>query len=126
MSNARKPVSRLSEKTGLPGHQTGLQADLPGLGFDLQPNPNPSLKKPVGAGASPFCKAKTSLSSEEKVVAVNQTDHEASLKNGGMATLLTPRHHRPSRLPHRRWAPASGKASLGNFLGLPPISAKLP
>ncbi|KAJ6560885.1 hypothetical protein DFH09DRAFT_1083351 [Mycena vulgaris] len=30
--NTRKPVSRLSEQTGLPSRQTGLQADLPGLG----------------------------------------------------------------------------------------------
>jgi hypothetical protein len=52
----------LSEKTGLPSHQTDLKADLPGLGFDLHPNPSPSLNKPVGAGASPFCKLKTSLS----------------------------------------------------------------
>jgi hypothetical protein len=59
----RKPVSRLSEQTGLPSHQTGLQADLLGLDFDLHPNPSPSPNKPVGAGASPFCKPKTSLSS---------------------------------------------------------------
>ncbi|KAJ6467435.1 hypothetical protein C8R45DRAFT_938775 [Mycena sanguinolenta] len=60
--NTRKPVSRLSEQMGLPSRQTGLQADLPGLGFDLQPNPSPSPNKPVGAGASPFGKPKTSLS----------------------------------------------------------------
>ncbi|KAJ6455052.1 hypothetical protein C8R45DRAFT_944351 [Mycena sanguinolenta] len=60
--NTHKPISRLSEQTGLPSHQTGLQADLPGLGFDLHSNPSPSPKKPVGAGASPFCKPKTSLS----------------------------------------------------------------
>jgi hypothetical protein len=59
----RKPVSRLSEQTGLPSHQTGLQADLPGLGLALHQNPSPSPKKPVCAGASPFCKPKTSLSS---------------------------------------------------------------
>jgi hypothetical protein len=59
----RKPISRLSKQTGLPSHQTGLQADLPGLGFDLHPNPSPSPNKPVGVGASPFCKPKTSLSS---------------------------------------------------------------
>ncbi|KAJ6491164.1 hypothetical protein C8R45DRAFT_928990 [Mycena sanguinolenta] len=64
-NNTRKPVSRLSEQTGLPSRQTGLQADLPGLGFDLQPNPSPSPKKPVGAGASPFGKPKTSLSRRE-------------------------------------------------------------
>ncbi|KAJ6560850.1 hypothetical protein DFH09DRAFT_1083318 [Mycena vulgaris] len=56
--NTRKPVSRLSEQTGLLSRQTGLQADLPGLGFDLHPNPSPSPNKPVGAGASPFCKPK--------------------------------------------------------------------
>ncbi|KAJ6462112.1 hypothetical protein C8R45DRAFT_940926 [Mycena sanguinolenta] len=60
--NTLKPVSRLSEQTGLPSHQTGLQADLPGLGFDLHPNPSPSPKKPVGAGASPFGKPKSELS----------------------------------------------------------------
>ncbi|KAJ6462197.1 hypothetical protein C8R45DRAFT_941007 [Mycena sanguinolenta] len=64
-SNTRKPVSRLSEQMGLPSRQTGLQADLPGLGFDLQPNPSPSPNKPVGAGASPFGKPKTSLSIRE-------------------------------------------------------------
>ncbi|KAJ7321905.1 hypothetical protein DFH08DRAFT_818283 [Mycena albidolilacea] len=36
--------------------------DLPDLGFDLHPNPSPSPKKPVGAGASPFCKPKSELS----------------------------------------------------------------
>ncbi|KAJ6549047.1 hypothetical protein DFH09DRAFT_1087117 [Mycena vulgaris] len=56
--NTCKPVSRLSEQTGLPSRQTGLQADLPGLGFDLHPNPSPSPNKPVGTGASPFCKPK--------------------------------------------------------------------
>jgi hypothetical protein len=60
--NTHKPVSRLSEQTGLPSRQTGLQADLPGLGFDLHPNPSPSLNKPVGAGASPFGKPKSELS----------------------------------------------------------------
>ncbi|KAJ6473741.1 hypothetical protein C8R45DRAFT_935857 [Mycena sanguinolenta] len=65
-SNTRKPVSRLSEQMGLPSRQTSLQADLPGLGFDLQPNPSPGPKKPVGAGASPFGKPKMSLSSMHK------------------------------------------------------------
>ncbi|KAJ6605200.1 hypothetical protein DFH09DRAFT_1067476 [Mycena vulgaris] len=37
----------------------GLQADLPGLGFDLHPDPSPSPNKPVGAGASPSGKPKT-------------------------------------------------------------------
>ncbi|KAJ6478684.1 hypothetical protein DFH09DRAFT_1108230 [Mycena vulgaris] len=60
--NTHKPVSRLSEQTGLPSRQTGLQADLPGLGFDLHPNPSPSPNKPVGAGASPFGKPKSELS----------------------------------------------------------------
>ncbi|KAJ6511660.1 hypothetical protein DFH09DRAFT_1100410 [Mycena vulgaris] len=57
-----QPVSRLSEQTGLPSRQTGLQANLPGLGFDLHPNPSPSPNKPVGAGASPFGKPKSELS----------------------------------------------------------------
>ncbi|KAJ6586297.1 hypothetical protein DFH09DRAFT_1075253 [Mycena vulgaris] len=61
--NTHKPVSRLGEQTGLPSRQTGLQADLPGLGFDLHPNPSPSPNKPVGAGASPFGKPKSALSS---------------------------------------------------------------
>ncbi|KAJ7301027.1 hypothetical protein DFH08DRAFT_827939 [Mycena albidolilacea] len=39
-NNTRKPVSRLSEQTGLPSRQTGL-------GFDLHPNPSPSPNKPV-------------------------------------------------------------------------------
>ncbi|KAJ7747145.1 hypothetical protein DFH07DRAFT_776099 [Mycena maculata] len=43
-------------------HQTGLQADMPGLGFDRHPNPSPSPKKPVCAGASPLAKPKMSLS----------------------------------------------------------------
>ncbi|KAJ6524590.1 hypothetical protein DFH09DRAFT_1096006 [Mycena vulgaris] len=30
--------------------QTGLQSDLPGLGFDLHPNPSPGPNKPIGAG----------------------------------------------------------------------------
>ncbi|KAJ7889773.1 hypothetical protein B0H13DRAFT_1887882 [Mycena leptocephala] len=47
--NMRKPVSRLSEQMGLPSHQTGLQADLPGLGLALHQNPSPSPKKPVCA-----------------------------------------------------------------------------
>jgi hypothetical protein len=57
-----KPVSQLSKQTGLSSHQTGLQANLPGLGFDLHPNPSPSPNKPVGAGASPFGKEKSELS----------------------------------------------------------------
>ncbi|KAJ7307633.1 hypothetical protein DFH08DRAFT_824163 [Mycena albidolilacea] len=48
----RKPVSRLSEQTGLASRQNGLQADLPGLGLDLNSNPSPSPNKPIGAGAS--------------------------------------------------------------------------
>ncbi|KAJ7850348.1 hypothetical protein B0H13DRAFT_1905754 [Mycena leptocephala] len=53
--NIRKPVGFLvgvKERTGLPSHQTGLQADMPDLGLALHPNPSPS----------PFCKPKTSLS----------------------------------------------------------------
>ncbi|KAJ7364743.1 hypothetical protein DFH08DRAFT_799057 [Mycena albidolilacea] len=44
-----KRANRLAKPT------TRLQADLPGLGFDLHPNPSPSPNKPVGAGASLFC-----------------------------------------------------------------------
>ncbi|KAJ7728152.1 hypothetical protein DFH07DRAFT_782287 [Mycena maculata] len=67
----RKPVSRLSEQTGLPSHQTGLQADMPGLGFDRHSNPSPSPKKPVCAGASPLAKPKTSLSFHPTSIPVN-------------------------------------------------------
>ncbi|KAJ7323304.1 hypothetical protein DFH08DRAFT_817874 [Mycena albidolilacea] len=45
---------------GLPSRQTGLQANLLGLGFDLHPNPSPSPNKRVGAGASSFFKPKNS------------------------------------------------------------------
>jgi hypothetical protein len=50
----------------LPSQQTGLQADLPGLGFDLHTNPSPSPNKPVGAGASLFGKPKSELSRSAK------------------------------------------------------------
>ncbi|KAJ6464232.1 hypothetical protein DFH09DRAFT_1113128 [Mycena vulgaris] len=72
--NMRKPVSRLSEQTGLASRQTGLQADLPGLGFDLHPNPSPSPNKPVGAGASPFGKPKNDLNRAGSVVHVRVKD----------------------------------------------------
>jgi hypothetical protein len=43
-----KPVSWLSEQTGLPSCQTGLPSRSAGLGFDLHPNSSPSPNKPFG------------------------------------------------------------------------------
>ncbi|KAJ7848553.1 hypothetical protein B0H13DRAFT_1906651 [Mycena leptocephala] len=81
MRNMRKPVSRLSEQTGLPSHQTGLQADLPGLGLALHQNPSPSPKKPVCAGASPFCKPKTSLSDSQSHKFISMNTETATNNN---------------------------------------------
>ncbi|KAJ6465397.1 hypothetical protein C8R45DRAFT_939597 [Mycena sanguinolenta] len=88
-SNTRKPVSRLSEQMGLPSRQTDLQADLPGLGFDLRPNPSPSPKKPVGAGASPFGKPKTSLSEDKQWDAVVLEFACAGMRLGIPQSMLT-------------------------------------
>ncbi|KAJ7885482.1 hypothetical protein B0H14DRAFT_2563815 [Mycena olivaceomarginata] len=66
--NTRKPVFQLSEQTSLPSRQTGLPSRSAGMGFDQidpHPNPSPSPNKPVGAGASPFCKPKSEVSTKK-------------------------------------------------------------
>jgi hypothetical protein len=69
-----------------------LQADLPGLGFDLHPNPSPSPNKPVGAGASPFCKPKSELSILSVVLEWQEPPRSASAleamssSNSGMSS----------------------------------------
>jgi LSD1 subclass zinc finger protein len=42
----------------------GLPSRSAGLGFDLHPNSSPSPNKPIGAGANPFGKPKSELSSK--------------------------------------------------------------
>jgi hypothetical protein len=70
-----------------------LQADLPGLGFDLHPNPSPSPNKPIGAGTSPFCKPKSEVSEQRTIYMAFQSMNTTLISNPQWVPTVTAQNY---------------------------------